>query len=378
MHFTFTEEQLLLRDSLTRFLSERHDFGARQRSLAAHNGFDSGLWSAFASELAILGATLPETAGGFDGGPVETMLIMEALGGALVVEPYLETVVIGGAILAAAGGRLAGDLLAGIVAGDVRLGLAANEIAAGYALAEVATTARPDGNGWVLDGAKPVVWNAPSATHLLVSARIGGKVHEPGGISVFIVPIGTAGLVIHPYRLIDDRPAADIELRGVRIGAEALVCPEGAALPLLERAVDGAVAALCADAVGGMRRMLDATVAYTKQRHQFGQPLAGFQVLQHRMVDMHIALEQSISATYLAVLNLDADDATRRRTVSAAKFAIARHARMIGQNAVQLHGAMGMTDELAVGHYFKRATVIEHAFGSADQHLARYGEAMRA
>lgn len=372
MNFSLTEEQALLKSVAARFLVDHYSFEQRRQRLADKGGFDAGIWHALAHDLGLLGAPLPQDVGGIGGGPVETMLIMEALGEALVIEPYLETVVAGGSLLRLAGGERAADLLSGIVSGDVRIAVAANEVNNRFVLNDVATTAVRDGEYWVLSGAKPVVAAAPSATHLLVSARTSGGRNDRDGISLFVVDSADEALKSHKYRLIDDRPAADMSFDRLRLPADALIGPEGGIFPMLEQAMDNATAALCAEAVGGMRQMLNATIDYTKQRRQFDQTLASFQVLQHRMVDMDMALEQAVSAVYLATLNLHADAAKRRRAVSVAKVTINRSARMIGQNAVQLHGAMGMTDELSVGHYFKRATVVEQTFGSTDHHLARY------
>jgi alkylation response protein AidB-like acyl-CoA dehydrogenase len=370
--FTLSDEQGMLRDTLSRYLAESDPLDARLKRRGKTPTGDPQLWQALAERLGILGAALPESVGGLGGGAVETMVIMEAMGEALADTPYLSTVVLGGGILGQIGGAAADDLLAGIVAGSTQIAVAALEANARYAFHAVETRAARSGNGWTLEGAKAVVLGAPDADHLIVSARTAGDVRDVRGISLFLVPRDAAGLTRHDYRLIDATPAADIVLSGVTLPADALLGEEGAALPVLERAADAATAALCAEAAGAMRRMLNDTVAYTRERRQFGQPLAAFQVLQHRMVDMFMQVEQARSAAYLATLNLDADAATRARAVSAAKAVVAEGVRFVGQNAVQLHGAMGMTDELAVGQYFKRATAIEQQFGSADHHLRRY------
>jgi alkylation response protein AidB-like acyl-CoA dehydrogenase len=234
----------------------------------------------------------------------------------------------------------------------------------------VTTTAHRDGDAWLLDGAKIVALNAPLATHLIVTAS------TPAGLSLFLVDLAadTTGLTMNKYRTVDDRWAADIELRGVRA---VLLGPDGAAWPSLAQARDEGAAAVCAEAVGNMRKVLADTVEYSKQRHQFGAPIGSFQALQHRMVDMHMELEQSVAAVYLAVLNLGAEPDRRARAVSAAKATVGRAARFIGQNAVQLHGGMGMTEELAIGHYFKRLTAMQYEFGSTDFHVARYAALTR-
>ena len=358
MNFDLSEEQAMLRDMLRRYLREQYDFETRRARVRAGRGRDAALWQGLA-DLGILAVLLPETAGGLGGGPVETMVVMEALGEALVAEPFLETVVIGGALLRACGS----DLLPEIATGTLRIA---------SVLEATTLRAEPAPSGWHLTGQAPVVIGAPGASHLILAARTAGD-----GPSLFLVETGTPGIILHGYQLIDDRPAADLEI-DAHLPAEALLGATGTAGPLIETVLDTARAALCAEAVGVLRRMLDDTVEFTKQRRQFGQPLAGFQALQHRMVDMFLALEQAVSASHLATLNLSALPETRARAVAAAKATIGKAARFIGENAVQLHGAMGMTDELAVGHYFKRATVIAQSFGSTEQQVARYAALMRA
>ncbi|MQY18483.1 acyl-CoA dehydrogenase family protein [Nocardia macrotermitis] len=373
MDFEYTAEQQLLRDTVTEFLAARYELEKSRAAARVGIGWQPEIWQAFANEVGILGAALPESVGGFDGGPVETLIIAEAFGGALVVEPYVDTVVVGAGLLQRAGGARAAELSSGIVSGDVITALAALEADSGYNLTKVSTTARRDGDEWVLDGTKTVVTSAPLATHLLVTART----PDSDGVSLFLVPAGTAGLTLHSYRTIDERRAADIVLDGVRVPADALLGSEGAADDSLAAAADEAIAAVCAEAVGAMRRVLADTVEYAKQRRQFGVPIGSFQALQHRMVDMHFEVEQAIAATYLVTLKLGAAPAERARAAAAAKATIGRAARFVGQSAVQLHGAMGMTEELAVGHFFKRLTAIQFEWGTTDQHIARYAALTR-
>ncbi len=377
MDFTLTDEQELLRDGLTKFLSTRYQLESSRAAAKIGAGWQPEIWRAFADELGILGAALPEEVGGIGGGPVEVMVIAEALGQALVVEPYVDTVVVAGGLLLRAGaseatGNMsrANELLEQLVAGEAVISLAATEAQSGERWQDAATTARPDGDGWVLDGAKIMVMGARLATHLLVTAT------TTAGLSLFLVDLADppAGLTVHGYRTVDDRWAADIEFDGV---PATLLGEDGAAWPSLAQARDEGAAAVCAEAVGNMRKVLADTVEYSKQRQQFGTAIGSFQALQHRMVDMHMELEQSVAAVYLAVLNLTADADQRARAVSAAKATIGRAARFIGQNAVQLHGGMGMTEELAIGHYFKRLTAVQYEFGSTDHHLARYAELTR-
>ncbi|MEZ5151759.1 acyl-CoA dehydrogenase family protein [Rhodococcus zopfii] len=382
MDFSLTKEQELLRDSIAKFLASRYDLAESRKAATIGAGHQPHIWRGFAEELGILGATVPEQFGGLDGGPVELMIVAEQLGYALVVEPYVDTVVLGAGLLARTGGARAEAVLEDIVAGEAVVAFAATEPTSGNVLNDLSTTARRDGDSWVLDGEKIVVGSAPWAQKLLVTARTSGERRDTDGVSLFLVDFDAEnppeGVEVHSYRTIDDRRAADLVFTGLRLPADALLGAEGEAWESVERAVDEATAAVSAEAVGLMRKVLADTVEYAKQRQQFGQPIGSFQVLQHRMVDMYIELEQSVSAVYLAILNLESERPVRARAVSAAKVTVSRAARFIGQNAVQLHGGMGMTEELAVGHYFKRLTAVENEFGSADQHRARYAELTRA
>lgn len=379
MDFSLTKEQELLRDGLTKFLSTRYELEKSRAAAKTGAGWQPDIWRGFAEELGILGATLPEDAGGIGGGAVEAMVIAEALGHALVVEPFVDTVVVAGGLLQRAGGETASAVLEKIVEGTALVALAATEATSGDNWRDVSTTAEKDGADWVLRGEKVVVTSAPLAGHLLVTARTSGGRDDEEGISLFLVDLSAVqgGLTMHAYRTIDDRRAADIAFDGVRIPGEALLGEEGRAWPSIARARDEGAAAVCAEAVGAMRRVLADTVEYCKQRHQFGTPIGSFQVLQHRMVDMHMEVEKSVAATYLAVLNLESDEMVRARAVSAAKATIGRAARFVGQNAVQLHGGMGMTEELAIGHYFKRLTALQYEFGSTDHHVSRYAQLTR-
>lgn len=374
MDFSLTEEQQLLRDSLADWLAHRYDLTRSREVSASGAGWQPEVWRAFADDLGILGATLPEEVGGSGGGPVEAMLISEQLGRALVTEPYVDTVVLGGGVLRRLPGTAA--VLEAIVGGSARIAPALLEASSGHAASSVATTARRVGEDWVVSGAKTVVPGAPQATHLLLSARTAGEQRDTDGISLFLVPLDAdvPGLQVRPFRTVDDRWAADLELDGVRLPADALLGEEGRGWDALAPALDEAIAAVAAEAVGCMRTVLADTVQYAKQRRQFGQPIGSFQVLQHRMVDMHIEIEQAVSAVHLVTLRLTAEPAERARAASAAKVTVARAARFVGQSAVQLHGGMGMTQELAIGSYFKRLTAIEYEYGTADMHLRRYAQ----
>ncbi|MFW0787304.1 acyl-CoA dehydrogenase family protein [Gordonia sp. CPCC 206044] len=373
MDFTLTPEQQLLSDGLNKFLDARYDLEASREAVKVGAGWQPDVWSALADELGVIGACLPESVGGDDGGPEELMVVTEALGHALVVEPFVDSVVLGARLLHATGAEPALAAARRIAEGDAVSALAALEDGSGGVLSRVTTRAERDGDEWVLNGAKAVVTTAPIADHLIVSARTAGESDDRAGVSLFLLPSGDAapaGIDSHVFRTIDDRVAADLTFTDVRVPASALIAED--AIELLEQAWDEGTAAVVSEAVGLMRKVLADTVEYSKQRQQFGQAIGSFQALQHRMVDMFIELEQAVAAQYFAIITLSAPAAERSAAVSAAKATISRAARFIGQNAVQLHGGMGMTEELAIGHYFKRLTAIEYEFGTADAHLARY------
>ncbi len=364
MDFELNDEQQQLKSTVERFLAGAGDFAARTRAVRGEPGWREGVWQGLA-ELGVLSIGLPEASGGFGGG-LEMMAAMEEVGRALAPEPLAETLFQAAPLLARGGHE---QLLAGIAAGTVRLALAVGEDAMRDDLSAIALRASPMAGGWRLDGTKCVAVAAPWATHLLVAARTSGQAGEGEGLSLLLVPADAPGVTMASYRMLDERRAADITFDGVETAA--LVGAEGQGLALLEEWRDRAIAAAAAEACGVIERLLDDTVAYARQREQFGQKIGSFQALQHRMVDMYLELELARSAAMLACQSLDGDPVQRAAAASAAKVTVARACRFAGQNAVQLHGGMGMTDELAIGHYFKRATVIEHQFGAAGWHLAR-------
>src|SRR3990167_8581129 len=372
MDFSFTEEQSMLRDTVASYLADHYSFEQRRDALKTEAGWRPAVWKAFAEELGILGAPFSEELGGLGGGPTDNMVVMEEFGKTLVVEPYLGTVVIGGGFLKHSGHSGAADIIAQIIAGTTTIAFAAAEPQARYSWQDLKTTAKKDGSGYLLNGAKAVVIGAPWASHLIVTARTGGGQRDAQGVSVFIVDKSAKGVTPRDYPTVDGFRASEVTFENVALPAEALIGSEGAGLPLVEKVIDEAIVATCAEACGVLRRLHEGTLEYTKQRKQFGQPISQFQVLQHRMVDMFIQLEQSISMTYMANIKLADTDVERAKGVSAAKVQIGKACKFVGQNAIQLHGGMGMTDEMAIGHYFKRATMIEGAFGSTDHHLARY------
>lgn len=372
MDFTYTETQGMIRDTLARFLADRYDFDARGKMIGSEAGRDPAIWTALAQELGMLGAAFDEAHGGLGGGHIENMIVMEELGKVMAVEPYLQTVVIGGGALKAVPGALADAVIPEIIGGNVIIGFAYAEPQGRYNLANLRTHARKEGAGYLLNGHKSVVYAAPWATHLLVTARTGGGQSERAGISLFLIEADLPGIVRRDYPTVDGFRASEIYFENVSIPADAMLGGEGGALPIIEDITDQATVAVCAEACGVTERLHAGTLEYAKQRKQFGQEIARFQVLQHRMVDMFMEVEQARSMAIMAALHLGKPASERMAAVSAAKAKISMGAKFVGQNAVQTHGGIGITQELAIGHYFKRASMIENQFGSADYHLDRY------
>jgi len=372
MDFTYTETQDMLRDTLARFLADTYDFDKRQKMIASSGGRDPGIWKALATDLGILSAPFSEEQGGLGGGALENMIMMEELGKVIAIEPYLQTVVIGGGALRAAGGALADALIPEIIACNAIIAFAYAEPQGRYDLANLRTSAKKDGAGYVLNGHKGVVYAAPWATHLLVTARTGGSQREAAGVSLFLVDAKTPGIVRRDYPCVDGFQASEVYFENVAVSADALLGGEGTGLPLIEQIVDEATVAVCGEACGVTRKLHEGTLDYSKQRQQFGQPIGRFQVLQHRMADMFLEVEQIVSMTLMATLKLELPADERKAAVSLAKAKVSRSAKFVGQNAIQTHGGIGITQELAIGHYFKRATMIEGQFGSADFHLDRF------
>src|SRR5437762_13503026 len=375
MDFDLSEEQRLLRDSVDRLLADHYGFDKRRSYLAEPEGWSRGLWARYA-ELGLLGLPFPEDYGGFGGGPIEVMLVMEAFGRVLALEPYLATVVLGGTAL-----RLAGNeeqksaILPQIAEGNMILAFAHGERQARYDLSDVLTTAKPKGGGWVLDGAKSVVLHGDIADKLIVSARIKGDRNDPAGIALFLVDAGANGVARRAYRLRDGMGAAEIALSGVEVGGDALLCDAGNAVPVIERVAEAGIAATAAEAVGAMETMQAMTLEYLKTRQQFGRAIGDNQALQHRATEMFVALEQGRSLAMLAAMIVEEPDAAERaRNIAMVKVGIGQAARFVSQNAVQLHGGIGMTEEYAIGHYFRRVMVIEHSFGDTAHHLSRLAE----
>ncbi len=375
MDFSFTEEQTLLRNTVQSLLSDKYDFDTRRKVAKSADGWRPEIWAQFA-ELGLLAAPFSEEMGGLGGGAIETMIVMEEFGRHLVIEPYLETVVIAGGFLREGGSAAQQEAhIPGIVGGETVWAFAYAEPQGRYNLADLTTTAKKDGSGYVINGYKAVVLGAPWAQKLIVTARTSGGQRDRDGVSVFIVDKSAAGVSTRDYPTVDGRRASEITFENVKVDADALIGAEGKGLPLVEKITDQAIAALSAEAIGCMKELNTATVEYCKTRKQFGVPIGKFQVLQHRMVDMFMAYEQSVSMTYMVNLKLDEGDAERTKAAAGAKVQIGKAGRFVGQQAVQLHGGMGMTDELNVGHYFKRLTMIDTQFGNIDYQLKRYSEA---
>jgi pimeloyl-CoA dehydrogenase small subunit len=368
MDFDLSDDQRLLKDSVDRLISDQYGFEQRKKYMAEPDGWSAALWAQYA-ELGLLGLPFEENLGGFGGGAAEMMIVMEAFGRGLILEPYFATVVLGGGLLNRAGSaEQRSALIPQVTQGKLKLAFAHVERHSRWNLADVATTARRQGDGWILDGAKGVVLHGDCADKLLVTARVAGQQHDRDGIGLFLVDGNAQGVTRRGAPTQDGLRAAEVTLAGAP--AEVVLGEPGGALPVIERVVDEAIAALCAEAVGAMGCMHEMTLDYLKTRQQFGRPIGSFQALQHRSVDMLTAVEQARSmAMFAAVMAGETDATERRRAVSAAKVQIGRSGRHVGQEAIQLHGGIGMTMEYKVGHYFKRMTMIDQIFGDADHHL---------
>jgi alkylation response protein AidB-like acyl-CoA dehydrogenase len=371
MNFDYTDEQNMLRDSIAKWAAGQYDFDKRREALKSDDAWKKN-WATFA-ELGLLAAPLPEDFGGLGGGALDVSVVMEEFGKALVVEPYVPTVVIGAGALSYAGNAAQKDEhLTAIASGERIVAFAQAEPKSRWSLNDISTTAKKSGAGYVLSGQKAVVMGAPQADHLLVAARTGGGQRDAKGVSLFLVPKSAKGVTTRDYPTMDGTRASEVYFENASVGGEALIGEADAALPLIERIVDEANAAYCGEAVGCMRMMTSLTQEYARTRKQFGRPIADFQVLQHRMVDMFMATEESYSMALRATIKLGESEAERAKAVAAAKVSIGRNARFVGQAAVQIHGGMGVTDEMRVGHYFKRVTMLDSTFGNVDFHLKRY------
>jgi alkylation response protein AidB-like acyl-CoA dehydrogenase len=373
MDFSLNEEQQLLKDSVDRFVRENYELNQRRELVASKDGFSRDHWATMA-ELGWLGATLPEEYGGIGGGPVEAMVLMEGFGRGLVVEPYYATAVMGGNLILEGGSdEQKTALLPDMAEGKLMLSFGYAERQSRYDLFDVETAAKKSGSGYILNGHKGVVIHGGSADKIIVSARTAGAIRDKDGITLFIVDAKAQGVTVRDYQTIDGLRAAEVSLENVEVGANAVLGEVDGGLALMNDVARRSMAALSAEAVGIMDTMQTLTNEYLQTREQFGRPIGKFQVLQHRMVDILIGCEESRSSMLVATLRLDDEDEVRReKAVSAAKVKIGQSGQFIGENSIQLHGGMGMTDEMQIGHYFKRLAMIDVMFGDHSYHLKRY------
>ena len=373
MNFSLNEEQRLLKDSAERFVRENCSLDRRRAIVASEPGYSERSWCQMA-ELGWLGVNVSEDYGGTGGGAVECMVLMESFGTGLVVEPYFPSVVLGANLVTMAGSEAQMQaLLPAVVAGELKLSFAWVETQSGYDLFDVRTTSERGDGGYVINGAKSVVLGAASADRIIVSARTSGEPRDRAGLGLFLVDRGASGVTLRDYRTVDGLRAAEVTFENVTVEDSAVLGDPRDALPVIEAVAERAVAALCAEAVGVIDVIVRDTAEYLKTRRQFGRPIGAFQVLQHQFTDMLMASEEARSMTYVATLRLEDRDANlRAKAISGAKHLVGRHGRLIGQRAIQLHGGMGMTEELSVGHYFKRLTMIDVMLGDEAYHLKRY------
>ncbi|MEX3965069.1 acyl-CoA dehydrogenase family protein [Paraburkholderia sp. EG286B] len=370
MDFQHTEDRRMLADTLNRFITEQYGFNTRDTIARSEQGFSADMWQRFA-ELGVIGALFDEADGGFGGAGFDVAVVFEALGRGLVVEPFLDTLIVGRA-LAHAGSEAQRARIASFIDGSQIAALAHDEPGSHYEDARVATRAEKSGDGWVLQGAKGVVQHAEHADVLLVSARTSGEEFAEAGISLFVVPRDAAGVSLRGYRKIDGGRAAEVALDNVKVHADALIGAQGSGFATLEHARGYGIVALASEAVGAMEIARDFTLEYLRTRKQFGLPIGSFQALQHRMADVLLEIEQARSAVINAAAAIDAPRAQRERALSAAKYTIGRIGARVAEEAIQLHGGIGMTWELPLAHYAKRLVMIDHQLGDEDHHLARY------
>jgi len=370
--FDLSDEQRLLKDSVERLMLDSYGFEDRRMYRAEGRGYSEAMWSRYA-ELGLLALPFAEEHGGVGGGAIETIIVMETFGKALILEPYFSTVVLaGGALRYGANEAQKAEFIPAIAEGRTKFAFACAEPQSRFDLFDVKTRARKDGGGWILNGAKCLVLHGDTADKIVVSARTAGETREKEGIGLFVLDSDAPGVTRRGYPTQDGLRAAEITLENVRVEAVNLIGDPGGAFPVISRVADEAVAALCAEAVGCFDKMQAITLDYLKTREQFGKKIGAFQALQHRAVDMFVELEQSRSmAMYAAMMTEERDTTERERAISAAKVQIGRSAKTIGHESIQLHGGIGMTMEYSIGHYFKRVIMINTLFGDADHHLKR-------
>ena len=376
MDFSYTEVQQMLQDSVQKFVIKSYDFDTRNSILKSEKGYSEENWQLFA-ELGWLAVPFTEEDGGLGGSAVDLMVIMEEFGKANLIEPYMATAVLSGSLVAGlASGDAKAAMLEGIIGGELQLACAIAEPNSRFNSASVATTATVSGDEAVLNGVKIAVANGPNADKLLVTARESGDTRDRDGISVFAVDAGTAGVAIRNYQTVDGKQASEVTLTDVKVPVANRLGEAGAALPAIEAAVNRAIVAVSAEAVGALEVLLQKTVEYSKTRKQFGTPIGTFQALQHRMADMFIQCQLARSIVIMAAMALDSDDSyeEKAKAVAAAKSRVGKAIKDVGQEAIQIHGGIAMTEELDVGHLFKRVTALDLAFGDGDYHTQRYAQ----
>ncbi|HIE49854.1 MAG TPA: pimeloyl-CoA dehydrogenase small subunit [Gammaproteobacteria bacterium] len=372
MDFTFNEEQTLIQGQVEQFIQRDYDWESRQSLILTDSGYSLDNWNTFA-ELGWLGISLSDDSGGFGGSSIDTMILMEEFGKGLVLEPFLETVVMCAELIDKSGTlEQKKDVLTGVVEGKTQLALAYAEPQSRFNLADVMTEAKLESDNFILNGFKSVVMNGPNANKFIISARTSGDQRDESGISLFLVDAEVSGLSSRDYQTVDNRRASELTLESVVIPRSCLIGELDEGFTVLDAAIDRSILAISAEAVGAMEVLYKTTVEYTKTREQFGTPIGKFQVLQHRMVDMFMEYEQCKSLLYMATMKHDEDSADAKKAISGLKYQVGNASKFIGQQSVQLHGGMGVTDELNVGHYFKRLTTIGTIFGNSDYHLKKY------
>ena len=372
MDFSISEEQSMLADSVSKFIDNDYDFERRQQITESDGGYSPELWQTYA-ELGWTAVPFAEDDGGLGGGPVELMLMMEQFGRGLLVEPYLANIVLAGGILRrTANAAQKSQWLAPLIEGNLQAALAFAEPQGRFNIADIKTTAKPNGKGFVLSGEKICVLNGGGAEIIIIPARSSGEQADGDGITLFAIPADSAGIDRRSYQTVDAQPAANITLSNVKVDAAAVLGEVGDGFDILQDVIDEATLAVCAEAVGIMATMHDKTVEYSKNRVQFGVPIGSFQALQHRMVESLMACEQSRSLLMWAVMLNNAGSEDRHQAISAMKYQVGTAGIQVARESVQIHGAMGMTWELDIAHYFKRMTAIDLLFGNADYHLDRY------
>ena len=374
MDFSFSDEQNLIQRQVEQFIQRDYDWEKRQSLVSSEVGFSEENWKTFA-ELGWLGISLSEESGGFGGNAIETMIVMEEFGKGLVVEPFLETIVLGATLVGLAGtSEQKKEILLPVISGDLQLALAFTEPQSRFNLFDITSEAKTLGKNFILNGFKSVVMNGPAANKFIVTTRTSGNQRDSKGVTLFIVDSDSQGLTLRNYKTVDGRRASELTLEQVKVPTNSMLGSINNQSNSLEEAVDVATLALCAEAVGIMEVLYKSTVEYAKTREQFGQPIGKFQVLQHRMVDMFMEYEQSKSLLYMSTMKHAEKSMDAKKSISGLKYQIGKAGKFIGQQAIQIHGGMGVTDELNIGHFFKRLTTIGTIFGNSDFHLKRYSE----